>query len=138
MSRLYVAYGSNMVEDQMQVRCPDARLISREVLDGYALECRDIYSGIYLNAYKDDSSSIPVYVWDISADDEAVLDEYENYPESYIKVDVPTSQGMAMMYVMSDTVGKRGMPEAEYIQPVYDLYVEQGYPLDVIATFLSE
>ncbi len=83
MGRLYVAYGSNMIEDQMQVRCPDARLLSKEMLPGYQLECRDIYSGVYLNAIEDSSSSIPVYVWEIKDGDEENLDEYEGYYSSY-------------------------------------------------------
>ncbi len=136
MGKLYVAYGSNMIEEQMQVRCPNARLISKELLDGYQLECRDIYSGVYLNAYHDSSSRIPVYVWEIEDDDESSLDEYEGYPISYIKVEVPTSLGPAMMYVMSANVGDRGLPSCEYIQPIYELYVKEGYPLDVIEAFL--
>ncbi len=136
MGRLYVAYGSNMIEEQMQVRCPKAHLVSKELLEGYQLECRDIYSGIYLNAYQDSGSSIPIYVWEIEDEDEANLDEYEDYPHSYIKIQVPTTLGSAMMYVMSDTVGERGMPSLEYIKPIYDLYVREGYDLGSIKTFI--
>ncbi len=136
MGRLYVAYGSNMIEEQMQVRCPKAHLVSKEILSGYQLECRDIYSGVYLNAIEDTSSSIPVYVWEIEDEDEENLDVYEGYPQSYIKVEVPTSLGSAMMYVMSDNVGECGIPAKEYIQPIYDLYLDEGYSLDVLDRFM--
>ncbi len=49
---------------------------------------------------------------------------------------VPTSLGSAMMYVMSENVGECGLPAKEYIQPVYNLYVNEGYSLDVIETFI--
>ncbi len=136
MTKLYVAYGSNMIVDQMRKRCPNARLVSREYLEGYNLECRDIYSGIYLNAYQDDATSIPIYVWEITESDEANLDEYEGYPDSYIKIDVETSLGVAMMYVMSDKVGEQGLPAIEYMSPIYDLYVEEGYSLELIHPFI--
>ncbi len=136
MGRLYVAYGSNMIDSQMQVRCPDAKLVSKEILYDYQLECRDIYSGVYLNVYPEKGATVPVYVWEISHQDEIAMDEYEDYPTSYIKVEVETSQGSAMMYVMSDSVGERGLPAMEYIKPVYDLYISEGYPLDVIESFI--
>ncbi len=136
MGRLYVAYGSNMIEEQMQDRCPDAKLLSKEVLYGYQLECRDIYSGAYLNAYENSDSSIPVFVWEIEESDEKNLDEYEGYPHSYIKVDVNTSLGTGMMYVMNSEVGEIKIPSREYIMPVYDLYVREGYNLETIKSFI--
>ena len=33
----YIAYGSNMIEEQMAYRCPDARLIGVGYLPGYQL-----------------------------------------------------------------------------------------------------
>ena len=34
----YIAYGSNMVEEQMAVRCPEARLIGTGYISGARLE----------------------------------------------------------------------------------------------------
>ena len=34
----YIAYGSNMVQEQMAVRCPDAKLIGTGYISGARLE----------------------------------------------------------------------------------------------------
>ena len=34
----YIAYGSNMVEEQMAVRCPEARLVGTGYISGARLE----------------------------------------------------------------------------------------------------
>jgi len=35
---IYIAYGSNMVKEQMAIRCPDARLIGTGHIEGARLE----------------------------------------------------------------------------------------------------
>ena len=78
----YIAYGSNMVEEQMAHRCPNARLIGMGQLPNHRLE-------FYLHATVERSrahgASVPVAVWEIDADDERSLDRYEGFPTYYTK-----------------------------------------------------
>ena len=78
----YIAYGSNMVEEQMAYRCPNAKLIGTGQLPNHRLE-------FYLHATVERSrargASVPVAVWEIDAEDERSLDRYEGVPKYYTK-----------------------------------------------------
>lgn len=37
MSRIYIAYGSNMDMEQMKFRCPDAQLLGTGILENWRL-----------------------------------------------------------------------------------------------------
>ncbi len=74
----YIAYGSNMVKEQMEYRCPDAKLIGTGYIERARLE-------FYLHATVERSrikrARVPVAVWEISGEDEQRLDRYEGFPE---------------------------------------------------------
>ena len=78
----YIAYGSNMVEEQMAYRCPNAKLIGTGQLPNHRLE-------FYLHATVERSrarrASVPVAVWEINEEDEQNLDYYEGFPKYYTK-----------------------------------------------------
>ena len=78
----YIAYGSNMVQEQMAVRCPEAKLIGTGYITGAQLE-------FFLHATvvetSDQRNRVPVAVWEINTRDEQSLDRYEGYPTYYIK-----------------------------------------------------
>ena len=78
----YIAYGSNMVEEQMAVRCPDARLIGTGYISGARLE---FYLHATVEETGDQRNRVPVAVWEINQRDEQMLDRYEGYPSYYIK-----------------------------------------------------
>lgn len=40
--RLYIAYGSNINLEQMAYRCPNSKIVSKEMLKGYELEFRGV------------------------------------------------------------------------------------------------
>jgi len=78
----YIAYGSNMVEEQMAHRCPGAKLIGTGYLPNHRLE-------FYLHATAERTrahgAKVPVAVWEITDADERSLDRYEGYPTYYTK-----------------------------------------------------
>ena len=78
----YIAYGSNMVEEQMAVRCPEARLIGTGYISGARLE---FYLHATVEKTGDKRNRVPVAVWEINDKDERSLDRYEGYPSYYIK-----------------------------------------------------
>lgn len=87
MSKLYFAYGSNMFIQQMDIRCPDNRLIGRGVLFDYkwTVSIRG-----YANIVKSEGTQVQGLVYRISADDEEALDMYEGVAaKAYIKIRLP-------------------------------------------------
>ena len=77
-----IAYGSNMVQEQMAFRCPDARLIGTGYIAGARLE---FYLHATVEKTGDQRNRVPVAVWEINDRDERSLDHYEGFPSYYIK-----------------------------------------------------
>lgn len=105
MSKLYVAYGSNLNLKQMAYRCPTATLVGTGVIENYQLQFKGIPSGAYATIAPCKGKSVPVAVWDIKPIDEMRLDRYEGYPSHYFKQDVPVKMNngkelSAMVYIM--------------------------------------
>ena len=124
MTRIYLAYGSNMNIEQMACRCPDAKLLGTAVLDGYRLMFRRKRRPV-ATIEKEKGCSVPVVLWRITETCEESLDEYEGYPFLYTKIDVSLpfngEQITAMAYVM--TPGQElGAPHDDYYQTIL-----QGY-----------
>ena len=47
MKKLYIAYGSNMDEEQMAFRCPTATLVGTAIVEGYELMFKGSRTGSY-------------------------------------------------------------------------------------------
>ena len=85
--RYYAAYGSNLDAVQMAARCPDARAVGTGAIEGYELLFKGSKTGSYLTIEGAKGGSVPVGIWETSADDEAALDIYEGFPTFYYKKD---------------------------------------------------
>ena len=126
MSKLYVAYGSNLNLKQMAYRCPTATLVGTGVIDNYELQFKGMPTGAYATIAPCKGKSVPVAVWDIKPIDEMRLDRYEGYPSHYFKQDVSVKMNngeelSAMVYIM-DLKQKFGLPGSNYYYTVL-----QGY-----------
>ncbi len=122
----YIAYGSNMVQEQMAYRCPDARLIGTGYVAGARLE---FYLHATVEKTGDERNRVPVAVWEISAADEKRLDRYEGYPSYYIKEEWPVhmsdgSQIKGMIYLMK--LIRKSPPQHTYYQGIHDAYRSLG------------
>ena len=122
----YIAYGSNMSENQMAFRCPNARLIGTGYLPNHQLE-------FFLHATvirkRVEGPGVPVAVWEIDAADEKRLDRYEGYPAYYIKRRATVrmddgSQIKGMLYEMNMFHGN--LPETRYYNGIRDAYLALG------------
>lgn len=127
----YIAYGSNMVEEQMDHRCPNARLIGMGQLSNHRLE-------FYLHATVERSrahgASVPVAVWEIDADDERSLDRYEGFPTYYTKhrrkvLMDDGSEIEGMVYIMN--MIRPLIPHASYYNGIRDAYVKLGIGFEI-------
>ncbi len=77
--RFYIAYGSNLNVRQMRMRCPGARIIGTSEIKDYRLLFKGSMTGFYLTIEPEAKASVPVAVWEVTADDERALDHYEGW-----------------------------------------------------------
>lgn len=136
MKRYYIAYGSNLNIPQMRWRCPDARIIGTGSIEGYELLFKGSMTGSYLTIEQAEGGSVPVTVWEVSADDEKALDRYEGYPRFYYKTDMKiTVKGIrtgktrvrdAFVYIMHEE-NAPGIPTRAYLQTCLEGYRSFGF-----------
>jgi gamma-glutamylcyclotransferase (GGCT)/AIG2-like uncharacterized protein YtfP len=140
--KLYVAYGSNLNLEQMEQRCPDARVVGKGVIEDYALKYRGSKTGAYLTILREKGKRVPVAVWAISESDERSLDRYEGFPTFYYKkrMRVLLENGKttyAMAYVMSDRA-QPGIPSEYYVRTCFLGYVKNGLDLNIFYESLED
>lgn len=127
----YIAYGSNMVEEQMAYRCPDARLIGVGYLPGHQLE---FYMHATVERSRIKGAAVPVAVWEISARDEQRLDCYEGYPSYYIKEEriVRMADGSEIKGIIYLMHAKHiSPPSAGYYEGIRRAYENLGFHSDI-------
>ena len=122
----YIAYGSNMVAEQMAHRCPSAKLIGTGYLPNHRLE-------FYLHATVERThvydAKVPVAVWEISEEDERSLDRYEGFPTYYTKhrrrvVMDDGTELWGMVYIMN--MIRPQPPTPTYYNGIHNAYVKLG------------
>lgn len=123
---VYIAYGSNMVEDQMAFRCPEARLIGTGYITGARLE---FYLHATVERTGDKRNRVPVAVWDINSRDEKSLDRYEGFPHYYVKETWTVhmddgSEIEGMVYIMN--MIRQSPPMNSYYQGIAEAYRRLG------------
>ncbi len=123
---VYIAYGSNMVEDQMAFRCPEVRLIGTGYITGARLE---FYLHATVERTGDKRNRVPVAVWDINSQDEKSLDRYEGFPHYYVKETWTVhmddgSEIEGMVYIMN--MIRQSPPMNSYYQGIAEAYRRLG------------
>jgi gamma-glutamylcyclotransferase (GGCT)/AIG2-like uncharacterized protein YtfP len=103
---LYLAYGSNMNQEQMKTRCPNATFYSSGYLEGYKLvfdgysENRD---SLVADIRPDAHSRVPYVIWALDDEDLKQLDRCEGYPKHYSKIELKIGDTQcAVAYVMTE------------------------------------
>ena len=76
MSKLYVAYGSNLNMEQMKQRCPGAQFVGTGVVENYELQFKGSLYNAHATIAPKEGSSVPVGIWTILKRDENNLDGY--------------------------------------------------------------
>jgi gamma-glutamylcyclotransferase (GGCT)/AIG2-like uncharacterized protein YtfP len=127
----YIAYGSNMVKEQMAYRCPDARLIGMGYLPATRLE---FYLHATVERTRSKDAQVPVAVWEISEEDEARLDRYEGYPSYYTKAKhivcmTDGSEIRGMIYLMNHK--RVSPPTKEYYEGIKQAYLALGFRSEI-------
>lgn len=135
MSKLYLAYGSNMNIAHMAVRCPTAKVVGRTVLTGYQLLFRGVSGGAYATVEEHPNRQVPVVIWELDDIAEKRLDRYEGYPtlyrKEYLKVKLNGKPVQAMIYLMNS--GRPiGMPDRHYYESILEGYLAAGLDVAIL------
>lgn len=141
MSRLYVAYGSNLHLAQMAARCPSATIFSTGRLNNWELLYRGREGNAHATIARKKGSSVPVLVWNIEPADEQRLDMYEGYPRYYFKQDVMVDIGgqkkKAMVYIM-DLRQKAARPSHRYVETIRQGYRDNNLDMEYFEESLEK
>ena len=116
---LYFAYGSNLNHFQMKRRCKDSKFIKKINLKNYNLTFRSKYKAADIEQKK--NSIVPGGLFEISKNDERILDIYEDFPILYKKIYFTYYGKKIMTYTMSKKTSFR-YPTERYLN-----VVKRGY-----------
>ena len=127
----YIAYGSNMVAEQMAHRCPNARLIGTGQLPNHRLE---FYLHATVERSKAKGAMVPVAVWEIDEADEKSLDRYEGFPTYYTKHKRKVlmddgSEITGLVYIMR--LIRPQPPTDTYYNGIRNAYIKLGLRSDI-------
>ena len=139
--RYYIAYGSNLNVRQMRMRCPSARILGTSVLKDYELLFKGSKTGSYLTVEKQLGSTVPVAVWEVTAEDEKALDRYEGFPTFYYKKELTLPitgirtgkirQRRVFVYIMHED-RPIGLPSTAYMRTCLQGYEDFGFDQTVL------
>lgn len=134
--RYYIAYGSNLNIRQMKMRCPSARIIGTSEIKDYELLFKGSQTGTYLTIEPKARASVPVGVWEVTAEDELALDRYEGFPTFYYKAEMKLPiKGIksgkvrirnTFVYIMHED-RQLGIPSRFYVQTCLEGYRSFGF-----------
>lgn len=140
MKKYYIAYGSNMDERQMAVRCRDAVLTGTGFIQGYELLFKGSLTGCYATIESKEQSRVPVTVWTISKADEKRLDRYEGFPTFYYKKDIEVQMKdgtiTGLVYIMHED-RHCGMPFPWYYEQMDRDYRKFGFDRSILKKALE-
>ena len=140
MSKLYVAYGSNLNMQQMRYRCPKAQFVGVGTLKDYELQFRGSLHGAHATIEPKEGASVPVGVWMIQKSDEDRLDKYEGYRKKdycyYNKERIPVRMDngktiIGMVYIMDRNMDF-GIPAKSYYDTIRQGYQDCGFASAVL------
>lgn len=134
--RYYIAYGSNLNVQQMQMRCPHAKVVGTATLEGWELLFKGSKTGSHLTIEECDGGTVPVVIWEVAESDEAALDRYEGFPVFYYKKELRlrckgirsgrTRTVTAFVYIMDES-RLLGRPTDFYLRVCREGYEQFGF-----------
>lgn len=135
MSKLYIAYGSNMNLEQMALRCPKSETVAAAMLKGYELQFK-YHATIEPNS----ESEVPILLWKLSERDEQQLDRYEGYPRYYrkefVRLNIDGESANGMVYIMNGDSPLQA-PSEQYYQTILQGYRSAGLDTSYLETALA-
>ncbi|MEQ8198842.1 MAG: gamma-glutamylcyclotransferase family protein [Clostridiaceae bacterium] len=129
---LYFAYGSNLNICDMKRRCPDSVPASKVKLKNYTL-----VFNTYADIVENSGDILEGAIYEVSDMDIRKLDEYEEFPELYEKINVEvederSKKYKALVYIMVNKGSAE--PEKKYFQSIAEGYKDWGLKLEPLET----
>lgn len=142
---LYIAYGSNINQDQMTYRVPGAKPLGKGLISGWKLAFHGTDGSAYATIVKSVDHSVPVVIWEMSDAQEKIMDVYEGYPTSYYKKNIAIVINgvirMGMVYIMNDSRSV-ARPSRKYVNTIRKGYqsfgIDEAYLNDALADNSAE
>lgn len=122
--KLYIAYGSNLDQRQMQWRCPDAKVVAKSWIHDHRLVFQGRDYGAHANVIPENGKDVPVIIWAISKMDEMALDRYEGvrggyYTKETMEIEVAGKMQKALIYIMGPAYSAyTGIPTDDYLEGI--------------------
>jgi gamma-glutamylcyclotransferase (GGCT)/AIG2-like uncharacterized protein YtfP len=131
---LYAAYGSNLDPEQMRLRAPHSPHRGNGWIRGWRITFggHEIgWDGSVATIVEDPSSDVYVALYDLTAEDEASLDQWEGaelglYSKIKLRVETLSSSELAWIYVLNSYEG--GFPSYRYLRIMADAAEIAGAP----------
>jgi len=142
---MYFAYGSNLSQAQMGVRCPTAKVLGVAVLEGHRLSFT-AFSRLWSGGVADVVETVGDKVWgllyELMPEDLAALDTYEGYPHLYDRLMlhvVPAGNHSAVEAWVYFVVNKQDFvtPSARYLAVLVECAKEFGFPQQYVTDLES-
>ena len=142
---MYFAYGSNLSQAQMGVRCPMAKGLGVAVLESHRLSFTAFSRG-WNGGVADVVEAVGHKVWgflyELTPEDLSALDFYEGYPHLYdrrLLHVVPEVNHAAVEAWVYFVVNKQGFvtPAAKYLAVLVACSKELGFPQEYVADLES-
>ncbi|MGL5859387.1 MAG: gamma-glutamylcyclotransferase [Angustibacter sp.] len=134
----YAAYGSNLDSARMLRRAPHSPLSGMGWLSGWRLTFagEDLsWQGALATVVEDAASQVYVALYDVTAGDEALLDEWEGtalgvYRKIRVRAHTLDGDVLAWVYVVDGYEG--GLPSAAYLGEIAEAAQAAGAPDDYV------
>ena len=134
-NRLFAAYGVGLNRIEMAKHCPTAKLLGVSELKNYKLAFRGGNASAMATIEKAKGGSVPALLWEISPQDEAVLDRWIGVPELFwkdtVKIRLNGVTLDALVYIM---IGNKPLnrPSAFYYSTLLEGYKATGLDTDIL------
>lgn len=138
---LYFAYGSNLDDDQMRVRCAGARIVGRAVLPNHALAFGGFshrWGGAVASVVRAKGARVEGLLYELGDVDLRALDRFEGHPFAYERVvrfvqDEHGRRRRAMTYLQPEDTFEAWAPQQGYFTILWRAYGRLGFDFEPLA-----
>ena len=140
--KFYIAYGSNLNLEQMEYRCPTAKVAGKSLLRNWRLMFRGSNGTAVATIERSTGSNVPVLVWKLQPQDEQFLDRYEGWPHLYrketLRITLNGRRIYAMVYIMNEENHPYGVPSPGYFETIATGYRSAGFDKNILHQAVSD
>lgn len=138
---LYFAYGSNLDDDQMCVRCKGARPVLRAVLPNYALTFGGFshrWGGAVASVVRAKGARVEGLLYELGDVDLRVLDRFEGHPFAYERIirvvlDEHGRRRRVITYAQPEDGFEPWAPPQDYFGVLWRAYGRLGFDVEPLA-----